>query len=685
MQYTPNLNLKKPDYGDIADIPSIVTNNMDILDTKITDIEKAKYLTIGPTTSDKITLNNSVKGQVNVDFSGNSRINILTENQANVEYGLEGINSAGSTLSVTTNEKAFGFQSLKVVTDGSAGNEGFFLSSVSALPNKTYTASAYLKGSGTVKLELSQRDSSDTAISSGTQIVTLTSTWQKVSVTFNFGINGVKARLLVRTDLAQSITFYADGMMIEESDTVKPFITGVKSTVMAQKLTSVGKNIFDESNSIYSDTGRIRATWNGKKIVLNNSINTANRAEARYTMFFQNGETYIAKKFNENIINGSAVLVQLTNVGETLIAQAISPNVPFVFSLPSGYYDISFYTNAGSLQNIELNVVLYMDSTAILYEPYKSDKTYILCTNSETGEIEEARSVPNGTRDRLYYSNGKYYSEKNTEKVILDGNLTWTGLYTFTNTYRMYLDNYCIANNMKQSIDNSGIGYCSDGNFGVLANADLDKRNISMGYTTSNGRLYINIEKAKVDAMTGIDIPAKFKAYLNQYPITLNYQYSEDAVKTYNLSTSPLTCYENGTVIFEKVIPEVTVSYDSATGCSVTHTEYPIHFIDFIRKVNKLDGSYIELDKSKAVIAANKLSFTHSDLVEGDLVDWDYYYPPELSTDGEKTVTYPINAAAALQGALEMITQMSKDYQEYKQRTDAHLLDIEARLALSGI
>ena len=74
-------------------------------------------------------------------------------------------------------------------------------------------------------------------------------------------------------------------------------------------------------------------------------------------------------------------------------------------------------------------------------------------------------------------------------------------------------------------------------------------------------------------------------------------------------------------------------------GIPVTHTDLPILTIDSIIKI---DGT--ELDVGEAVIASNKLSFTHPDLVNGDTVSFDYFYDKE-GTKGILEVTLPDNPA----------------------------------------
>jgi hypothetical protein len=72
---------------------------------------------------------------------------------------------------------------------------------------------------------------------------------------------------------------------------------------------------------------------------------------------------------------------------------------------------------------------------------------------------------------------------------------------------------------------------------------------------------------------------------------------------------------------------------------SILHQDAPIKRLDRLSKVDFYTGVETELDVSEAVIAEDKLSFTHPDLSEGDIVFFEYEYDVE-STDGETEVEF---------------------------------------------
>lgn len=140
--------------------------------------------------------------------------NLLTQNQA----------TGGDTLGDTTGFTAFrsatitrdttevwnGTGSIKVVTPNAQDLEGV-QGAVQATIGKIYTFSAYLKGSGTIKLAMS---GNVTAYSSD---ITLTSTWTRYQFAWACDLAAPSCRVV--TSGQQSATFYIDGLQLEEGTT----------------------------------------------------------------------------------------------------------------------------------------------------------------------------------------------------------------------------------------------------------------------------------------------------------------------------------------------------------------------------------------------------------------------------------------------------------------------------------
>lgn len=143
--------------------------------------------------------------------------NLLTDNQADIETNTTGFSSLNSAiLTRDTTEFWHGIASLKSVTPGSVINEGFSTNNISVTSSKEYAASVWIKGSGTVTLGLVEKNSGGTIIGTEEQPITLSSTWTRYEVNKTFGVTGVNAAISVYTDSAQAITFYTDGLQLEQ-------------------------------------------------------------------------------------------------------------------------------------------------------------------------------------------------------------------------------------------------------------------------------------------------------------------------------------------------------------------------------------------------------------------------------------------------------------------------------------
>ena len=88
--------------------------------------------------------------------------------------------------------------------------------------------------------------------------------------------------------------------------------------------------------------------------------------------------------------------------------------------------------------------------------------------------------------------------------------------------------------------------------------------------------------------------------------------------------TGLLTSYPSGTLTFEPLLADAGVY---STSISIQDTDYPISSLE--RIVKRVNGADVELSTTTAVIAGNGLSFTHPNLVSGDLVMFTYAYNKE--------------------------------------------------------
>jgi hypothetical protein len=149
--------------------------------------------------------------------------NLLFPNQANTcEYGstlqFDRVKDT-ETISAETSEHWSGSYCLKVITPNGATGEGVnsYAHNAFIKGSKTYTLSAYLKGTGTVLLIMAEMDAAGTYVDNVVSSqITLTGSWTRYSVTRTMTAAAARAAFTIYTDAKQGITFYIDGMQLEE-------------------------------------------------------------------------------------------------------------------------------------------------------------------------------------------------------------------------------------------------------------------------------------------------------------------------------------------------------------------------------------------------------------------------------------------------------------------------------------
>lgn len=148
--------------------------------------------------------------------------NLLTDNQASVETDTTGFATygAGSSIARSSTYAWTSTYSLKVDTTSGGANTGATTSSVATTVNLKYTASVWVRGTGTVQIWLSEYTAADALVNTtASSTYTLSAAWQRLQVSRTFGATGAKARILVVTASSQTITYYCDGWQLERSYT----------------------------------------------------------------------------------------------------------------------------------------------------------------------------------------------------------------------------------------------------------------------------------------------------------------------------------------------------------------------------------------------------------------------------------------------------------------------------------
>jgi hypothetical protein len=150
-------------------------------------------------------------------------------------------------------------------------DSGVVTSFISSLtPSFPHTASAWVQGESgkTVYLRLEEFTSADSLVgaTNGTA-VTMTGSWQRVSVTRSFGSTGTKAKISVLNGSSTTQVFYYDNLMLEQAPSLQDYFDGTDTTSDAD-LTIVWTGTANASTSAFRGTGASSyAGYNGGAVV----------------------------------------------------------------------------------------------------------------------------------------------------------------------------------------------------------------------------------------------------------------------------------------------------------------------------------------------------------------------------------------------------------------------------------
>jgi hypothetical protein len=204
-------------------------------------------------------------------------------------------------------------------------NSGVVTSFISSLtPSFPHTASAWVQGESgkTVYLRLEEFTSADASVgaTNGTA-VTMTGSWQRVSVTRSFGSTGTKAKISVLNGSPTTQVFYYDNLMLEQSPIVEDYFDGTDTSTDAD-LTIVWTGTANASTSALQGVGA--TSYGGFNGAVVTSATTQKFAGARSAKVYysfassalDNGFRYSASLQASTVYTVSAWV--FTPVGSTL-------------------------------------------------------------------------------------------------------------------------------------------------------------------------------------------------------------------------------------------------------------------------------------------------------------------------------------------------------------------------------
>ena len=123
-----------------------------------------------------------------------------------------------------------------------------------------------------------------------------------------------------------------------------------------------------------------------------------------------------------------------------------------------------------------------------------------------------------------------------------------------------------------------------------------------------------------------------------------------DEPEYFQRAVAPLPINAEGSMIFEKIVGDVDFY---GTNAQISDQSYFISRVERLFVVDQATGVKTQLNAGLAAIASDKKSFTHVDLSEGDLVDFDYEYFVSDSSLPAGDYTVPLNLRASVISSLE--------------------------------
>lgn len=245
---------------------------------------------------------------------------------------------------------------------------------------------------------------------------------------------------------------------------------------------------------------------------------------------------------------------------------------------------------------------------------------YVTAKDSED-KIAELRSLPNGTKDEVRLSDGKMIKRVSDLVTIREPQIdSIVTTLTYVEQIRVYPPEVGIlsglAINQIQVYGMDSVAYADrDGleNIGKWTKVEVDP---FIRFLVAKGT---TLEQVK-QQLAGT---------------TLTYQLAEPVEIPIEVSGTLLS-YPSGTVYVEPVVADAGVYTDKI---NVLHQDLPIDYIEKVSKIEFTTGLETELDASKMAINGDKLSFTHPDLTDGDIVFFTYFYSVE-GTQGETIIEY---------------------------------------------
>jgi parallel beta-helix repeat protein len=367
---------------------------------------------------------------------------------------------------------------------------------------------------------------------------------------------------------------------------------------------TIGKNLFNRKSirkdeRIINDSGvEVIDTTSGyfdNRIPVKGNTSYYVNGKGKQRIYFFNGSTFLGR----TVLNLNA---------ET-------------FTTPVNCNNIKIQYQISTVKSDELQIEL--GTTPTEYKPYTETVWYL--------PYFQLKSLPSGIKDTI---ESDKIIKKISDWITLNGSEAWTNrmgdvvdngnhmIFSLTTSLlaNMVLNTYIYSENFPYNSQNISISNAA--NAYTLGESVTNSRN--------NATLYITVAKSKLATQ---DL-AGFKSWLAANPIKFRYQLNQVLIDIlpFSLKSSP-----KGAVVYQNIRGEVGFY---ANNLTVSNSNVPIKAVVKLQKVDAKTGIKTNLDLSKVVITNGNLSFTHPDLQNGDLVDWDYEFDSSITTQPLIEYTY---------------------------------------------
>jgi len=390
--------------------------------------------------------------------------------------------------------------------------------------------------------------------------------------------------------------------------------TEYKLTSMNKRVRSVGKNLFNNDMLIeYNAGGNVVSVLKTSPSNFTVTITSLAEDKKALNMIFKPNTRYT--------LSGSVIEGSDTNCRFRIHYTDGSTSDPFVPT--STLTAFTFTTTAGkSIKEIcwrflttgwtrVENLQIEEATAASAYEPYKSTDLYLQAN-------KVGYKLPNGVCDTIEVRNGKYYYVQRAKTFIPT---------SVTRTTGTYISRYYIYVGADHGITASSDGSATADGWVNLNSSTWDvEGNENKVYFASNGYAYFLYTK-DAEVQTVLDLIAARN--------TIIYYQLATPVETEIQGFGIPYSNQYGTVYVDDVVVDADVYRTSAI---VTNSDYTIDSLLELKKINS-DGSETVLNPATAVIAENKLSFTHASLTEQDVV-WFTYKPEGDFFNSLTTISY---------------------------------------------